>query len=99
TRCLSDWSSDVCSSDLVTVITCKPLGMPLHRADLAGGTSELVVIPDESRSDAPAESWERFGQHVDFVRLQLPRADFPYHYRCVRSEERRVGKECRSVWA
>src|SRR5436853_6546878 len=54
TRCLSDWSSDVCSSDL--------------------------------RERAPAPPLER---------SRTPPRRRRYH----RSEERRVGKECRSRWS
>src|SRR5262245_64657970 len=31
TRCLSDWSSDVCSSDLVTCATARLCAMPIGR--------------------------------------------------------------------
>src|ERR1035441_9556865 len=54
TRCLSDWSSDVCSSDLCRRRR-KPT--PLHRRRLRGPSTSS------------------------------------------RSEERRVGKECRSRWS
>src|SRR5262245_66655775 len=64
TRCLSDWSSDVCSSDL-------------H------GTKRSVqrvqyLVPG-------------FGLHAD---VEAPGLEVRR-----RSEERRVGKECRSRWA
>src|SRR5262245_65520820 len=65
TRCLSDWSSDVCSSDL-------------------GGAQRRQQPEQQHRGEAAAEQeQERAG--VD-VRLVEPG----------RSEERRVGKECRS---
>src|SRR5262245_66512388 len=56
TRCLSDWSSDVCSSDLQT------RSPPAH-------------------GPRPTSAW-------------APHAECGW-----RSEERRVGKECRSRWA
>src|SRR5260370_21315279 len=65
----------------VTVITCKRVGLPLHRTNLAGGSSQLVVIPDESRVDAAAENWSRLGRHVEFAHLQLPASNFMYHCR------------------
>lgn len=65
----------------VTVITCRGLGVPLHRANLAGGPRHLVVIPDESRIDPSAEDWSRLGAKVEFVHLRLPVAEFTYHYR------------------
>src|SRR5262245_66345497 len=59
TRCLSDWSSDVCSSDLAYAFWREVL---------------------DGRNDAAA---------VALVR----------RVRGARSEERRVGKECRSRWS
>src|SRR5207245_8357430 len=61
TRCYRDWSSDVCSSDLVT----PP---PRHRAS------------PRRRSAAPEKGaqWKSESK--------------------TRSEERRVGKECRTEW-
>src|SRR5262245_66551774 len=56
TRCLSDWSSDVCSSDLATLTHWNN-----------------VKVFDYGRDH-----------------------DGTFYY--VRSEERRVGKECRSRW-
>src|SRR5437899_6796003 len=65
TRCLSDWSSDVCSSDLKAF---KP--------DSNGNwwIDETHFAADFAADIPPAES----------------------HYMAIRSEERRVGKECRS---
>src|SRR5882724_13070266 len=60
TRCLSDWSSDVCSSDLLH---------PRHRR------SSRKISCRRRRAPLPAR-WLRWS----------------------RSEERRVGKECRSRW-
>jgi len=65
----------------VTVITCRGLGAPLHRANLAGGPRQLVVIPDESRIDPSAEDWSRLGAKVEFAHLRLPVVEFTYHYR------------------
>ena len=67
----------------VTVITCKQAGAPLRRANLAHGPAQLIVIPDESQPTVAAEDWTRFGRTVEFAHLELPRADFKYHYRLV----------------
>src|SRR5262245_66564246 len=61
TRCLSDWSSDVCSSDL---------------------EAELDSARAESSSASRSASWP--------ASCWLSAA---------RSEERRVGKECRARWS
>src|SRR3546814_1740861 len=87
---ISDWSSDVCSSDLVGVLT-RAHGSALFTR---GETQALVVATlgtgdDEQLMDTLAGSYrEHFLLHYNFP---------------PRSEERRVGKECvstgRSRWA
>src|SRR5690349_23996993 len=67
TRSLRDWSSDVCSSDLVRFSPC-PLWAPSCLA---------WILASCCWAASPA----------------APPAFF-----CSRSEERRVGKECRSRW-
>src|SRR5947199_4514943 len=75
TRCLSDWSSDVCSSDLYA---CA-----MHTDNTALAESPGPAIDLDSLYAAPAERIQKA------VRDRL--SDFHE-----RSEERRVGKECRS---
>src|SRR5205814_4107231 len=78
TRCLSDWSSDVCSSDLPRQVW----------------TAARVVRPCDPDSCSsfisarPVSSWNLHRRD----RVQRPRGDEG------RSEERRVGKECRCRW-
>src|SRR3989440_9498153 len=67
TRSDRDWSSDVCSSDLVDLV----------RLRVAHHGRERMLVQQVRRHD------------VDAVE-QMPDA---------RSEERRVGKECRSRWS
>src|SRR5438876_11543117 len=85
TRWTGDWSSDVCSSDLP-----DPRGMVV----VAHGFGEHGACYDHvARAVGTAAG-------VDFVA-----ADFRGHGRSpgrrgvVRSEERRVGKECRFRWS
>src|SRR5438046_7053436 len=68
TRLVSDWSSDVCSSDLDEL------------ADATALIGDLVLGSDERSG---------IGKLVGDRRVGL----------LARSEERRVGKECRSRWA
>src|SRR5437016_14631013 len=69
TRLVSDWSSDVCSSDLFT---------PRHASFMEGRDLNLA--------------W----RGVKVITLNSAKGlEFPI----VRSEERRVGKECRSRWS
>src|SRR5262245_64448861 len=83
TRCLSDWSSDVCSSDL--------LAGELSPKATEGGRHDAVSAPGHGgarrrRSDpSPTRKDD----------LRRTRRSTPPS----RSEERRVGNECRSRWA
>src|SRR3546814_14494269 len=86
---ISDWSSDVCSSDLATATrastttACGRIWRGRGR-DLGRGRDSAIV----------AASVKTDGQHQPAVALQPVEA---------RSEERRVGKECvstcRSRWS
>src|SRR5262245_62965234 len=79
TRCLSDWSSDVCSSDLGAIERAAgaAVRVRLHRGSIrderaASYGAALLVLGDDRGSPRRAS------------------ANRP------RSEERRVGKECRA---
>src|SRR5438093_6898965 len=76
TRLVSDWSSDVCSSDLAAtdpdVVVSKLLALGMEH-------SKQMAERKQSAADA-----------------RLCREVIGY---CERSEERRVGKECRSRWS
>src|SRR3712207_8305608 len=85
TRYWRDWSSDVCSSDLE------------HRHDVVG---ERVRV--DARLDLAARLVAAVDERVDVLvelrdlERELVDALLP---RSARSEERRVGKECRSRWS
>src|SRR2546426_7216861 len=73
TRLQGDWSSDVCSSDL------------------------LVLNADEEGEQVAAlRGHDGVGDRL-LLRVQVLRPALPLAHR--RSEERRVGKECRSRWS
>src|SRR5204862_1276017 len=74
TRSLRDWSSDVCSSDLL-FNEATELSMYLENQVLEGGLESLEANNHKAR--------------LITIYLGLT----------ARSEERRVGKECRSRWA
>lgn len=69
----------------VCVVTVRGEGVPLHRANLAHGPRQALVIPDESAVDVACEPWDRLGRIVRFVHLDLPRQDFAYHLRLIAS--------------
>ena len=53
------------------------------RANLARGAQQVIAIPDESALDLEREEWDRLGRAVKFVHLDLPCAEFIYHYRLI----------------
>src|SRR3546814_13908933 len=98
---ISDWSSDVCSSDLFSAIEMKPGDAVLYRGiDLRHGRTQ----PNPNHWSAHlflfwVERGGEFEQHAfdeQRLRSELERVGN-------RSEERRVGKECvstcRSRWS
>src|SRR5256885_2909795 len=85
TRLQGDWSSDVCSSDL------------------SNGTRDDGVLPpgDDERvriGIGPHQGPPRHGPRTRHIPARAGRAA-ELLGRDVRSEERRVGKECRSRWS
>src|SRR5256885_5332777 len=83
TRLQGDWSSDVCSSDLGK--SGVWLGHDIGPEDLL--LRILLFLLDELSKAALYSDANRVPAH-----RRLPAADG-------RSEERRVGKECRSRWS
>src|SRR2546421_7204245 len=83
TRSDRDWSSDVCSSDLLQpVVEHAPRVMP------GRDRPALRELPDQAAEEDHAAAAE--DDHADPV---------PHTEPGDRSEERRVGKECRSRWS
>src|SRR3546814_21080001 len=99
---ISDWSSDVCSSDLPEEVDVSlPLGERVGHSLVLGTTrvgktrlAELFVTQDIRRKNAA-------GEHEVVIVID-PKGDADLLKR-MRSEERRVGKECvstcRSRWS
>src|SRR5205814_6149240 len=87
TRCLSDWSSDVCSSDL-GVDDLQHARVDLLRAQIA--------FAAQRGSDAPTLLLKA-ARALEAVDPDLARTTYLEAIEAARfrSEERRVGKECR----
>src|SRR5205814_4008466 len=91
TRCLSDWSSDVCSSDL-------PIRPLLGESDTRPATpTQARDFLSEPGNSSPAQEMpkEKFVGIPSGCPCARPIQQMPAR----RSEERRVGKECRARWA
>src|SRR2546426_2326117 len=78
TRLQGDWSSDVCSSDLLAVGRCPAT----EKARRVLSVSAIPTTPGASVASA-------LGSEAAIGRRLI----------ASRSEERRVGKECRSRWS
>src|SRR3546814_13714490 len=104
---ISDWSSDVCSSDLyrfdedVTGLEDMELAQRLCQSrGRIGYVAEACVYHHH------AESWSQVQRRFEREELALQKILPQIHVRhpdAIRSEERRVGKECvstgRSRWS
>src|SRR5207249_5610068 len=93
TRSKRDWSSDVCSSDLIDQLLRRYLRCAWV------GPGDLV----EGRLDRAGFNVQLRFQHFQLLGIcgvedfAIRKIDF-FRHQSVRSEERRVGKECRSRW-
>src|SRR5690606_39530180 len=94
TRFSRDWSSDVCSSDLYHIINVTELPETLTYK-LA--TIELELLPGEVTRNEIYRNADFFVSNSSNAKEFRENAE-KENYR-IRSEERRVGKECRSQWA
>src|SRR2546421_4079190 len=84
TRSDRDWSSDVCSSDLLDKIKVA--------VDMLANAKRPIIYSGGGIINSGKEA-----SHLlrEFARL----TGFPVTSTLMRSEERRVGKECRSRWS
>src|SRR5439155_10623147 len=92
TRWPRDWSSDVCSSDLSESIFQAIEGI------LTGPNAKLLLIGNPN--NASGTFYEAFRsplyQTFHIQATDVPESLLPTGWAVERSEERRVGKECRS---
>src|SRR5256885_9472024 len=82
-----DWSSDVCSSDLTRACTAVTLGI-----------STLALAEHLGVQPLGLDLW-LFREKLLAIAAPSPGRMSPAAALSIRSEERRVGKECRSRWS
>src|SRR5207248_8343430 len=99
TRSYGDWSSDVCSSDLVSDVdvTIEIVDVVVRQD---GGTEcDDGVRPDVNATRVGFVELGTERNHGPFADIHFPDANEVEATEPERSEERRVGKECRGGWA
>src|SRR3546814_20296145 len=95
---ISDWSSDVCSSDLTASPSPNEMKCPRQTTALSGqgNLTQCTINPTDVCDKAPFSTDDPFNDNVYY-------SAFTYTLLDGRSEERRVGKECvstcRSRWS
>src|SRR3546814_12758065 len=100
---ISDWSSDVCSSDLILLVGPTGCGKTL----LAQTLARILDVPFTMADATTLTEAGYVGEDVENINLKLLQASDYNVERAqrgiVRSEERRVGTECvitgRSRWS
>src|SRR5207248_4526242 len=95
TRSYGDWSSDVCSSDLAPASAAARLPKRVKRAidSAAVAVAKAGLLPD--RVDTVVGGRQKPSARYDTESFVLSACDTSS---MLRSEERRVGKECRARW-
>src|SRR5205814_3704868 len=97
-RCLSDWSSDVCSSDLAELTNLFILDSnPGPRETGRGSESTLAVVQFLESMPASFKSRTDFTDQVTKAGFSVGLAQWLAMNLKQRSEERRVGKGVRCV--
>src|SRR5205807_6661587 len=95
TRLQGDWSSDVCSSDLALLESYR---VAVQRGETeameAAALRFMAFACEQSEKDPSADLRLNIQAHEHEAAGDWEKAEAAY--RQVRSEERRVGKECRS---
>src|SRR5690348_17683589 len=84
TRWTGDWSSDVCSSDLASFLAASQSPVGVAIAE-----TNLYTVNEVARSIS----------HIDLAEQTTVAMDIESGTPAARSEERRVGKECRCRWS
>src|SRR5207248_7725356 len=96
TRSYGDWSSDVCSSDLAPRVDYATRGLEysgsqsVSKSGAAGVRRGYPQITQISQKKPATKST------IGSKRISMLEAD---GFEQIRSEERRVGKECRELWS
>src|SRR2546426_6984390 len=101
TRLQGDWSSDVCSSDLVLEERLAALAEQLEAyRERERAMNDALVAAQQFREETRTAAQREAKVVVKEAEVEGKRVlDEARAAKAERSEERRVGKECRSRWS
>src|SRR3546814_20032545 len=94
---ISDWSSDVCSSDLHLRHVRAPQHEGVGRLEIVVAAHRLVDAESADEGDR-GRGHAMAGIGIKVVGAQAGTHEFGRRIALPRSEERRVGTECVSTW-
>src|SRR3546814_11809242 len=100
---ISDWSSDVCSSDLALATIALIFRIPVIHSPSANYTSKFLIIllnkaiKSGITINGPLIKRIKKGNHMQLQQLSILSSLPGVGDKLARSEERRVGKECVST--
>src|SRR5439155_9884819 len=98
TRWPRDWSSDVCSSDLPPLhVTAASTCSRVDHLRFGSIARDLVALLALGFPSPPQQSCLGWPRTITRRLIMQKASSHPVHSE-IRSEERRVGKECRSRW-
>src|SRR5207245_3671716 len=94
TRCYRDWSSDVCSSDLGVALGFGDHGGGMVAANVEEAAYDSVFTAHDNNRLAGQLRGQKISLLTQLIRAANGLPGPAEH--CLRSEERRVGKECQA---
>src|SRR5690606_39532092 len=97
TRFSRDWSSDVCSSDLARSYSSDGFSPHLTLARLNNAGRSWRMLPEILRRFPRQKTVPWRVEAIELMQSKLTPQGAKYSV-IARSEERRVGKECRASW-
>lgn len=69
-----------------TIVTRSSMGTPLHRARLADGPTQLIVLADENVHDISGSgALGRFADQIDISHIEVPATSYTYYFRLLAS--------------
>src|SRR5260370_8088354 len=97
---LSARKSDAALADYRFILIRETFDVGIEAGDFRGFTNLMQIVIRKAKGDVAADCFaEEIGVLRDVADRATQRIERPFANGAARSEERRVGKECRSRWS